>query len=159
MSSVRTRIECGSLLAGKVADWTGQLYSNRARYAQQYAGSAGATGAVSAFAYIHDEEDSQFQLVDTSKSNKTPMQRAHRIKQLQFQRKQAQKEKERKMAAGYFVPNQRTSRGFNKEHQRQFKQWQKRGGAFGGPRRYDHRSQSHKHRPPSVQIKPDWQVS
>ena len=48
---------------------------------------------------------------------------------------------------------------FFKEHQRQYKQWQKRGGMFGGPRRYDPRQQNQKLRPPSVIVKPDWEVS
>lgn len=36
------------------------------------------------YAYIHDDEDATFQLVDTAKPQKTLMQKANRMKQLQL---------------------------------------------------------------------------
>jgi len=51
---------------GKVADWTGNTYSDRRhtnKYASQFQGG-------SQYSYYHEEDESSFQLVDTSRSTK-----------------------------------------------------------------------------------------
>ena len=52
---------------GKVADWGGNLYSDR-KTLNKYGGGYGAGGQM--YSYIHEEEDHMFQLVDTNKPQK-----------------------------------------------------------------------------------------
>lgn len=146
---------------GKVADWTGSLaYQDRrfqTRYTQQY--SSGPVGTQ--YGYYHEEDDSSFQLVDTSRPQKTAMQRANKLKQIQFNRKLLAKERERRKEAGYFQSNSKQSRVLTKERQKQMKQMARRG--FGQKRWTDQRGRwgdqkGQKSRQPSVAVRPDWEV-
>lgn len=83
-----------------------------ARYAQQY--SSGQVGTQ--YTYYHEEEDN-FQLVDTAKTQKTAQQRANKIRQMQNQKKMMQKEREKRIQAGYIVPGGKNSRGREKYKQ------------------------------------------
>lgn len=148
---------------GKVADWIGiSQFTDRFRRSDRY-GSQYASGAVgSQYDYVHDEEDSTFQLVDTSKPQRSNMQRGGRMRQQQlFYRRLIQKENERRSQASY-VQNQRIKRSIAKEQQKAFKQWQRRGGGARGRGhshgygRWDQRNQ--KQQAASIAVRPEWQV-
>ncbi|VDP54175.1 unnamed protein product [Soboliphyme baturini] len=128
------------------------MLSVTARYANQYATSQGG----SQYAYYHEEEDSQFQLVDTTKVQKTAQQRAHKIRQLQLARRLQQREREKRNQANYLAFFGKSSKMKEKNWQRQLRMYQKQ---YRNRQRYDHRGAPQlKTRQPSVQIKPDWEV-
>ncbi|KAI4457004.1 eukaryotic translation initiation factor 3 subunit 7 [Holotrichia oblita] len=68
---------------GKISDWTGAAFQDK-KYASKYASQF---GSGSQYAYYHDEDESTFHLVDTTRVQKPPYQR------------------------GRFRPNQRNMRG------------------------------------------------
>ncbi|MFH4973501.1 hypothetical protein AB6A40_000210 [Gnathostoma spinigerum] len=148
---------------GKVADWIGlSQFSDRFRRTDRY-GNPYSTGVVgSQYDYVHDEDDATFQLVDTSKPQRSAMQRGGRMRQQQmFYRKLLLKENERRMQTTY-SQNQKVKRSIAKEQQKAFKQWQRRGGGARGRGRgaqygrWDQRSQ--KQLTASIAIKPEWAV-
>ncbi|VDM38565.1 unnamed protein product [Toxocara canis] len=149
---------------GKVADWIGiSQFSDRFRRGDRY-GNQYASGTVgSQYDYVHDEEDSTFQLVDTSKPQRSNVQRGGRMRQQQlFYRRLLQKENERRNQAAY-GQNQKIKRSIAKEQQKAFKQWQRRGGGARGRGRggqgygrWDQRNQ--KQLAASIAVRPEWQV-
>ncbi|OZC07570.1 eukaryotic translation initiation factor 3 subunit D family protein [Onchocerca flexuosa] len=149
---------------GKVADWIGitqfnERFRREGRYGNPY--TSGTIG--SQYDYVHDEEDATFQLVDTSKPQRTNMQKSGRMRQQQqFYRKLVQKENERRNQSNY-GQNQRIKRSIAKEQQRAFKQWQRRGGGTRGRGRggqgygrWDQRNQ--KQLTASIAVRAEWQV-
>jgi translation initiation factor 3 subunit D len=144
---------------GKVADWTGTLYTDRrygGRWGQQYNQMQGGLTSANQYAYYHEAEDSTFQLVDTTRTVKPMQQRAARQRQLQIQRKlAAQKERERRIAMVNMNLGGRAARSREKDRQKAFKRWQKQ---FGNRQKFDNRGPQAKLRQSSVQIKPDWEV-
>lgn len=149
---------------GKVADWIGIMqFSDRFRRADRY-GNPYATGTVgSQYDYVHDEEDATFQLVDTSRPQRTNMQKGGRMRQQQlFYRKLVQKENERRNQAVY-SQNQKIKRSIAKEQQKAYKQWYRRGGGARGRGRggqgygrWDQKNQ--KQLAASITVRPEWQV-
>ncbi|KAI3420443.1 hypothetical protein GPALN_003740 [Globodera pallida] len=146
---------------GRIVDWLGvdRFYKKgetRDRYNERVYGSSATAGVQ--FDYIHDNEDLNFQLVDSSRPQKP--QKPYR-RQFQF-RKFAQREQERREYEKYNVPT-KMKRSILKEQQKAYKVFLRRGGgARGGAqrstgRRYNDR-QSGKGRQPSVQVRPDWAV-
>lgn len=102
------------------------------RYASQYQAQMGTQ-----YSYIHEEEELGFQLVDTSRQQKTAQQRANMIRNMHIQvvssgsllsiyalslnflsvvlqRKQAQKEREKRMQGTTAVPGGRAARSREK---------------------------------------------
>uniref|UniRef100_F1KZJ9 Eukaryotic translation initiation factor 3 subunit D n=1 Tax=Ascaris suum TaxID=6253 RepID=F1KZJ9_ASCSU len=149
---------------GKVADWIGvNQFGDRNRRNDRYSNhySSGAGG--SEYDYVHDDDDSTFQLVDTTKPHRSTVQRSARMRQQHFvYRKIIQKEEERRKQATY-EQNQKIKRIIAKEQQRAFKQWQKRGGGNRGQgrdrgwySRWDKRSL--KDLPASIIVRPEWQL-
>uniref|UniRef100_A0A0N5AJ04 Eukaryotic translation initiation factor 3 subunit D n=1 Tax=Syphacia muris TaxID=451379 RepID=A0A0N5AJ04_9BILA len=144
---------------GKVADWIGIGQFNdrfrRERYGNPYA--SGTVG--SQYDYIHDVEDATFQLVDSSKPQRSNVQRTSRVRQQQlFYKRLVQKEADRRNQANY-MQNQKIKRSIAKEQQKAFKQWQRRGGGAGrgrGYSRYDQRIQ--KQLSASIAVRQEWQV-
>nr|XP_008198322.1 PREDICTED: eukaryotic translation initiation factor 3 subunit D [Tribolium castaneum] len=57
---------------GKISDWTGAAFQDK-KYANKYASQF---GSGSQYAYYHDEDESTFHLVDTTRVQKPPYQRA-----------------------------------------------------------------------------------
>uniref|UniRef100_A0A915Q339 Eukaryotic translation initiation factor 3 subunit D n=1 Tax=Setaria digitata TaxID=48799 RepID=A0A915Q339_9BILA len=149
---------------GKVADWIGVTqYNDRFRRDGRY-GNPYTSGAVgSQYDYVHDEEDATFQLVDTSKPQRSNLQKSGRMRQQQqFYRRLVQKENERRNQANY-GQNQKIKRSIAKEQQKAFKQWQRRGGGTRGRGRggqgygrWDQRNQ--KQLAASIAVRPEWQV-
>jgi translation initiation factor 3 subunit D len=56
---------------GKISDWTGAAFQDK-KYANKYASQF---GSGSQYAYYHDEDESTFHLVDTTRVQKPPYQR------------------------------------------------------------------------------------
>uniref|UniRef100_A0A915ES22 Eukaryotic translation initiation factor 3 subunit p66 n=1 Tax=Ditylenchus dipsaci TaxID=166011 RepID=A0A915ES22_9BILA len=147
---------------GRIVDWLGverpyyKQKETRDRYNERLYGSSANAG--SQFDYVHDNEDSNFQLVDSSKPQKQqkPFRRPFQFKKLVGQKDQDRREQ--------FNQSNKMKRSIAKEQMRAFKQWQRRGGVRGnmgargpgGRGRYDR--QSGKNRQPSVQVRPDWKV-
>lgn len=146
---------------GRIVDWLGvdryKKSEMRERYNERLYGSSATAGAQ--FDYIHDNEDANFQLVDSSRPQKP--QRTYR-RQFQF-RKLAQREQERREYEKYNVPN-KMKRSILKEQQKAYKVFLRRGGGarglpqrMPGGRRFNDR-QTGKGRQPSIQVRPDWEV-
>jgi len=126
---------------GKIADWTGSTYPDR-RYQNKYSSTFG-IGSGSQFAYFHDEDESSFHLVDTTKVQRPMYQRSR------------------------FRPNQRHLRGGRggrggaggmtnlggNRGQKSKRGMQGRGGRGG---RYDQGRGGMKNREASVVVKADW---
>ncbi|GMT16915.1 hypothetical protein PFISCL1PPCAC_8212, partial [Pristionchus fissidentatus] len=144
---------------GRVADWLGvdRFFRRGERYNERMYGSAANAGTN--FDYVHEMDENNFRLVDSSRPAQRPIQRNFRARQMQF-RKLLQKEQERKEQQQYGT-NQKMKRSIVKEQQRAFKQWQRRGGGAraSGPRpggRFG--NDRPKDRPVSVQVRPEWKV-
>ncbi|CAK5076317.1 unnamed protein product [Meloidogyne enterolobii] len=147
---------------GRIVDWLGvdryKKSEMRDRYNERLYGSSATAGAQ--FDYIHDNEDANFQLVDSGRVQR-PQRPVYR-RQFQFlNRKLAQREQERREYDKYNVPN-KMKRSIMKEQQKAYKVFLRRGGGTRGAqqrttRRYNER-QPGKGRQPSVQVRPDWEV-
>ncbi|CAD5228624.1 unnamed protein product [Bursaphelenchus okinawaensis] len=147
---------------GRIVDWLGveryKKSDTRERYNERMYGSSQNAG--SQFDYVHDNEESNFQLVDSSKPQKPA--RPYRRAQVPFKRL-LQKEQERRDQQFYNQSN-KTKRSIAKEQNRAYKLWQRRGGMRNGQpnrqmggRRFGDR-QGGKGRQPSVQVRPDWKI-
>lgn len=127
---------------GKAADFTGTAFVGRR---DRYAANFGAGGDI--FAYYEENDESSFQLVDTSKAPKPFRKKTWQNRNLQRIRRD-----ERRMGG-----MQTLSRGGVRERdrQRQERKQQKRWGA--GRKRYQERTQI-KARDPSVDVQASWEV-
>ncbi|TMS34609.1 hypothetical protein L596_002164 [Steinernema carpocapsae] len=144
---------------GRVADWLGvdryyKRTDGRDRYNERMYGSSANAGQQ--FDYIHENDEQHFQLVDTSKPQRTT-QKPYR-KNFQF-RKLLQTNLERQEAAR-FTQNQKLKRSIAKEQMRAYKLWQRRGrgaNARPGGRRWNDRITG-KSRQASVQVHHEWRL-
>ncbi|KAI1730261.1 eukaryotic translation initiation factor 3 subunit 7 (eIF-3) domain-containing protein [Ditylenchus destructor] len=128
---------------GRIVDWLGveRYYKKgdtRDRYNERMYGSSATAGTQ--FDYVHDNEDANFQLVDSSKPQK--QQKPFR-RQFQFRRGGmfGQKEQDRRDT---FNQSNKMKRSIAKEQMRAYKQWQRRGAG--------------KNRQPSIQVRADWKI-
>lgn len=135
---------------GKVSDWTGLTYMDR-RYANKYASTF---GGGTQYAYYHDEDESSFQLVDTTRIQKPPYQRGRYLRtQRAMRQRQQQLQRQQQMQNMQVLGKGAKSR--EKDRQRMMKKWQKQ----FGRNRYENRNQQQKqHRESSVTVKPEWIV-
>jgi len=148
---------------GRIVDWLGvdryyKKSETRDRYNERIYGSSATAG--SQFDYVHDAEESNFQLVDSFKPQRPPQRNYRRT--IQF-KKLVQKDQERRDQAKYGQMGNKANRSINKERMRAYKQWQRRGGGnranvgrMGGKRFGDR--QGGKARAPSIQVRPEWQI-
>ncbi|KAI6195853.1 Eukaryotic translation initiation factor 3 subunit D [Aphelenchoides besseyi] len=144
---------------GRIVDWLGvDRYKKTERYNERLYGSSQNAGTQ--FDYVHDNEDSNFQLVDSTKPQKP--QRPFRRAAVPF-RKLMQRDQERREQQ-YYNQSNKMKRSIAKEQMRAYKLWQRRGGMRSGQpnrppgnRRFGDR-QAGKNRMPSVQVRSDWKV-
>ncbi|GAU90811.1 hypothetical protein RvY_03176 [Ramazzottius varieornatus] len=125
---------------GRITDWTGTL-----RFQGRF--SQGSVPAGDQYAYVHEEDEASFQLVDTSRPVKTYYTRgAGRFRSSQAFRRQRNKDF-RNLAD-------------NQQNVRQNQQQNRRGGFMqrGGRNDYNRNRQYTKQREPSVPIKANWVV-
>ncbi|XP_021951551.1 eukaryotic translation initiation factor 3 subunit D [Folsomia candida] len=123
---------------GKIADWTGATYPDR-RFQNKYTSQFG-VGAGNQFAYFHDEDESSFQLVDTTKLQR-PMYQRSRFRP--NQRNMRMRNQNSRMQ-----PQGMQQLKANKMKDRRFQNQRGRG-------RYDNKGQM-KNREASVTVKADW---
>ncbi|CAH1795586.1 unnamed protein product [Owenia fusiformis] len=133
---------------GKISDWTGGTNQDR-RYLNKYASQFGAGGGQ--YAYYHDEDESTFQLVDTSKVQKPIYQRTRRFNQNKLRR---DRERRQQQQANMQVLS-KTQKSRERDRQRQLRKWQK---TFGRNMYTKQQQTPVKHRDASVQIKTNWDV-
>lgn len=134
---------------GKVADWTGNTYQDRRatnKYNSQF-------GAGTQYAYYHEEDDSTFQLVDTSKAHKPLHQRGrfNRMNQRMNQRNRQKQQQQQQMQV-----LSRAGKGRERERMQQVRKWQKQ-----MRQKFDNRQGNQnmvKNREASVQVRPSWKV-
>ncbi|XP_041363461.1 eukaryotic translation initiation factor 3 subunit D-like [Gigantopelta aegis] len=133
---------------GKVSDWTGGTYQDK-RYLGKY---NSAFGGGSQYAYYHEEDETTFQLVDSSKIQRPMYQRGRRL----FQQNKQRRERERRQQnqASMQVLS-KTQKNRERDRQRLLKKWQKQ---FGKQMQENRQKVPLKHRDASVQIKDDWKV-
>uniref|UniRef100_A0A0N4ZRC7 Eukaryotic translation initiation factor 3 subunit p66 n=1 Tax=Parastrongyloides trichosuri TaxID=131310 RepID=A0A0N4ZRC7_PARTI len=137
---------------GRISDWIGveKFFQRNRAYGNK-------DNSASQFDYIHDA-DENFQLVDSSKPQKPIQQRYRNRNTIQFKKIMSKDidDKQNGQSSG------KHKRSVAKEHMKQFKIWQKRGGnvrtnnARPQNRKFGERG-IQKVRQPSVQVQPDWQ--
>nr|XP_054763913.1 eukaryotic translation initiation factor 3 subunit D-like [Lytechinus pictus] len=131
---------------GKVSDWTGATYQDK-RYVVKYNSQFGSGNQ---YTYVHEQDESSFQLVDTSKVQK-PIYMRNRIR---FNQRNLRRERERR--------EQRATAGMQsltkaqKERQRQVRRLQKQYGGRRWPDKNQHNQM--KSRSASVQVRGEWGV-
>lgn len=134
---------------GKVSDWTGATYQDKKyqnKYNSQFAGLA------NQYAYFHEEDESTFQLVDTSKVQKPIYQRGR----MKFNQTKLRRERERRMQqqANMQVLS-KTQKSREMDRQRQLRKWQKQ----FGRQQYEQNKKKQvqvKLRDPSVTVRDTW---
>jgi translation initiation factor 3 subunit D len=128
---------------GKIADWTGSTYPDR-RFQNKYTSQFG-VGAGNQFAYFHDEDESSFHLVDTTKIQR-PLYQRNRFRpnqrHMRFRGGHQQRQAGGPQQSGM---QQLKSRQTNRKFQR-----------GGGRGRYDQGKGQMKNREASVTVKADW---
>ncbi|ODM93751.1 Eukaryotic translation initiation factor 3 subunit D [Orchesella cincta] len=122
---------------GKIADWTGATYPDR-RFQNKYISQFG-VGAGNQFAYFHDEDESSFQLVDTTKIQR-PMYQRSRFRP--NQKNPRMKQQNRNQAQGMQQLKSNKMKDRKMQNQR-------------GRGRYDQKGPM-KNREASVTVKADW---
>ncbi|XP_014671449.1 PREDICTED: eukaryotic translation initiation factor 3 subunit D-like [Priapulus caudatus] len=135
---------------GKASDWTGSTYTDK-RYTNRYQSQF---SSANQYAYYHEEDESSFQLVDTSKVQRPMYQRGRG----RFQRRDFRRERERRdqKAANSLQVLSKTQKSRERDRQRQMKKWQKQ---YGVRQKFDNRGQNQqKSRDASVQIRAEWKV-
>jgi len=126
---------------GKIADWTGSTYPDR-RFQTKYASQFGAGNQ---FAYYHDEDESSFQLVDTTKVQRPLYQRSRfRPNQQRLNRLRQQQQRNQGQPHQAGKANKLKDRKFQNQR--------------GGRGRYDQNKGQMKNREASVTVKSDWNI-
>jgi len=134
---------------GKVADWTGATYQDR-RYTNKYSSQFGQGN--SSYAYFHEEDESTFHLVDSSKQQKPLFQRQRKFQQQQRNLRRQQQQKEKTNVNMQILTKSQKNR--ERDRLRQVRKWQKQYG-----NRIEQKNQVQiKHRDASVQVKDTWAV-
>ncbi|OQR79284.1 eukaryotic translation initiation factor 3 subunit D isoform 2 [Tropilaelaps mercedesae] len=137
---------------GKVADWTGNTYQDR-RSVNKYSSQFGGQG--SQYAYYHDEDDSSFQLVDTSKAHK-PLHQRGRFSKMNQRLNQRQRQQHKQQLQQMQVLS-RAGKGRERERIQQVRKWQKQ-----MRQKYENRQGNQnnqiKNREASVSVRPTWKV-
>ncbi|GFS09600.1 eukaryotic translation initiation factor 3 subunit D [Elysia marginata] len=134
---------------GKVSDWTGSTYQDK-RYLGKY---NSAFGGGSQYAYYHEEDESTFQLVDTSRVQKPVYQRRGRLFQQNRQRRDRERRQQQTQASMQVLT--KTQKNRERDRQRILKKWQKQ---FGKQMQENRSKMPIRNRDASVQIKDDWVV-
>merc|ERR1711962_1142006 len=126
---------------GKVSDWTGQFQDRK--FWNKYQSQFGAGSQQ--YAYYHEGDDDSFQLVDTSKPQKT----AYQKNRQRFNNARLKREREKQQRKEALMMGQTQTRG--KQQRKNQKQFQYRG-------RWNDRQQTQKNRDASVIVKDNWKV-
>lgn len=133
---------------GKVADWTGNTYQDR-RYANKYQSQF---GAGSQYAYFHEEDETTFQLVDTTRIHK-PMHHRGRFRMNQ-QRNMRNRERMKQAQQAQMQILSKMAKGRERDRIQQVRKWQKQ-----MRHKFDNKGQAPvKNRDASVTVRPEWQV-
>ncbi|XP_035695363.1 eukaryotic translation initiation factor 3 subunit D-like [Branchiostoma floridae] len=138
---------------GKVSDWTGATYQDR-RYINKYSSQFGAGNQ---YSYYHEEDESSFQLVDTTKTPKPLYQRNRQRYNQQRNMRRERERREQQRAAAQSAPLSKTQKSRERDRMRLQKKLQKQ---FGGRQRWNDRNQQvqTKNRDASIEVRPDWKV-
>jgi len=135
---------------GKICDWFGPTYQDR-RYQHKYSSAFGS--GMQQYAYFHDEDESSFQLVDTSRAQRPAYQRSR----FKFNLQRQQREKKAAAAAAKQEVLSKTQKNRERDRMRQQRIWQKNyGKAMHDNRRNQHNQ--HKNRDASVRVQETWEV-
>jgi len=136
---------------GKVSDWTGATYQDR-RHINKY-NSQFNNSLSSQYAYYHEEDESTFSLVDSSRVQKPIYQRGRG----RFNQQKLRKERERRQQqqANMQVLS-KTQKSRERDRQRQLRKWQKQ---FGRQMQEHKKFQFQvRNRDASVQVADTWEV-
>eukprot|EP00117_Sycon_ciliatum_P016396 scpid89352/ scgid15843/ Eukaryotic translation initiation factor 3 subunit D; Eukaryotic translation initiation factor 3 subunit 7 len=131
---------------GKVSDWTGNTYQER-RYMNRYNSQFGAGATL--FQYHHEEDESSFQLVDTTRVQRPGYLRNRaRFQRTNNARRDRERREERKMET-----LSKVQKGRDRDRMRLQRKWQKQ---WYGRRWNDQPKTQLKQRQASVEIHPEW---
>ncbi|XP_072022114.1 eukaryotic translation initiation factor 3 subunit D-like [Amphiura filiformis] len=131
---------------GKVSDWTGATYQDK-RYLGKYNSQF---GSGQQYTYYHEQDESTFQLVDTSKTQK-PIYLRNRMRFTQRNLRRDRERREQRQQA-----NMQTLTKAQKERQRQVRRLQKQYGKRRWPENKQHAPP--KARNASVTVRSEWAV-
>jgi len=142
---------------GKISDWTGATYQDR-RHMNKYNSAMGAGGTQ--YAYYHEEDESSFQLVDTSKTLRPMYGRGRYFRgSMRGQRGGAGRgAANNRWSQQQVKPMQvlsKAQKNKERERQRQVRKWQQQQRARQSN---FHRPNQLKQRESSVTVRPDWIV-
>jgi len=136
---------------GKVSDWTGATYQDR-RYVAKYQSQYGAGGTQ--YAYYHDEDETSFQLVDTTKNVKPMYGRGRGFRGRGNFRGRWNTLNKPATNSNALMTLTKAQKIKERDRLRQVKKWQKQ---QAGRQNY-HRSAPIKNRDASVMVKDTWTV-
>lgn len=127
---------------GKVSDWTGQFQDRKFwnKYQSQFGSGS------QQYAYYHEVDDTSFQLVDTSKPQKTAYQRnRQRFNNARLKREREKQQRKEALMMGQTQTKGRLPRKTNQKNYN-YRRWN------------DRYQQQQKHRNASVIVREDWKV-
>lgn len=135
---------------GKVVDWNNRQPQDR-RYNNKYASQF---GSGSQYAYYHEEDETSFQLVDTSRVHK-PMHQRGRFRMNQQRNLRNRERQKLVQQQQQFQVLSKTAKGRERDRLQQVRKWQKQ-----LKQKFDNKGQAPvKSRDASVAIRPEWQVT
>ncbi|OQR79286.1 eukaryotic translation initiation factor 3 subunit D isoform 1 [Tropilaelaps mercedesae] len=134
---------------GKVADWTGTTYKDR-RTANKYNSQFGSQCIQ--YAYYHEDDDSSFQLVDTTKTHKPIYHRAR------FSRMNQRSNYNRRQQTQQVQALTRVGKGRERERNQQVRKWQKQMKHKYDHHRHGNQNNHNKNREASITVRPTWRV-
>ncbi|CAD5124348.1 DgyrCDS12637 [Dimorphilus gyrociliatus] len=136
---------------GKVADWYGSTYQDR-RILNKYQSQFGANATQ--YAYYHEEDESSFQLVDTTRQQKSIYQR-NRVKYTQYQKMRKERER-RQLQQQQMQVLTKSQKSRERDRQRQIRKWQKQYGRQMQDSKKNYGKPQQKNREASVQVRESW---
>jgi len=140
---------------GKISDWTGATYQDR-RHVNKYNSAIGAGGTQ--YAYYHEEDESSFQLVDTSKTLRPMYGRGRYFRGNMRGQRGNRGGANNRWSQQQAKPMQvlsKAQKNKERERQRQVRKWQQQQKARQSN---FHRPNQLKQRESSVTVRPDWIV-
>merc|ERR1711962_294956 len=142
---------------GKISDWTGATYQDR-RHTNKYNSAIGAGGTQ--YAYYHEEDESSFQLVDTSRVMRPMYGRGRYFRGATRGQRGARgamnnRWNTQQQAAKPMQVLSKAQKNKERERQRQVRKWQQQQRARQSN---FHRPNQLKQRESSVTVRPDWIV-
>jgi translation initiation factor 3 subunit D len=133
---------------GKVSDWSGALYQDR-RQVNKYMSQVGAGGSM--YNYVHDEDESTYTLVDTTRVHRS----AYQKNRARIAQNRANRQSKERREKGVMVPLSKAQKNRERDRMRQQRKWQKQ---YRGRFQQQRPRNPVKPRNASVEVRPEWEI-